>query len=91
MTKNVANIVVTKQKRRTVVATRLVVSEDVHLSSAHLTLTQSRTRKGLLEQRHVQAKLESCAENVRLQTETEPYTKERSDQVLRQSTRTNVS
>ena len=63
--KNVANVVVTKQKRRTVVAARCVISKDVHLERTRLALVEKR----LAEQRHAQAKLQSSAKDVRLKTE----------------------
>ena len=64
-TKNVANIVVTKQQRRAMVAARCVIPEDIHHIPAHLALTrQRRTRIGLVEKWHAQAKLESRAKDV---------------------------
>ena len=42
VTKNVANVVVTKHKRSTVVAARRVIPEDIHHIPAHLALTRQR-------------------------------------------------
>ena len=65
VTKNVANVVVTKQQRRAVVAARSVIPKDIHHIPAHLALTrQRRTRIGLAEKWHAEAKLESRAKDV---------------------------
>ena len=60
VTKNVAHVVVAKHKRRTVKATRCVVSKNVHFGTAGFAFTaaQSGTRKGLVKQRNAQAVLE---------------------------------
>ena len=79
MTKNVAHVVVAKHKRRTVKASKCVVSKNVHFGTAGFAFTaaQSGTRKGLVKQRNAQAVLEGGAKDVRLKTEAEARNRRR--------------